>query len=152
MPVGVEFGGAEPLRALSRRAERWASSDVLPRELESVFGRELQPDVRRAVQSGTRRLPKRGGFAARAAQTELSFRPIRRADTVGVRIKAEPGEKTLKDPQRVNRGRIRHPTFGDAPWVLQNVPGGFFTEPLLRMRADVGKRLEAAKDRAVDKF
>lgn len=51
--------------------------------------------------------------------------------SIGVRIigsKAKSGKQV--DLESINKGEVRHPTYGHKPWVAQKVEPGFFDKPL----------------------
>lgn len=149
MAARVELGGAPALQALSIRAKRFAASDALPRAVEDALT-SMAPVAKEAVSAGAERLPTSGGLARRVGRTGLTAKTFRAPNAVGIRLKAEAN--VLKDPAAVNRGRVRRPTYGHKPWVIQIVRPGFFSDPLTELRPEVRQRLIAAKREAIAKF
>jgi hypothetical protein len=103
-----------------------------------------------AVSRGAQRLPQRGGLAKRVAKTQVNAKTFRGPNLIGVRLTA--ARNALKDPNAVNRGRVRRPTYGHKPYVIQLVPTGFYSDPLFDLKPEVRRRLEAAKREAISKF
>lgn len=149
MTAGAQMGGADGLRRLSVRARRFNASGVFPAAIEDALA-GMAPEAREAVRGGTERLPERGGLARRVAQTRVAGQTFRRGDAIGIRLKAEAN--ALKDPAAVNRGRVRRPTYGHRPWVIQIVKPGFFSEPLKDLQPEIRKRLGEARREAMRKF
>lgn len=111
--------------------------------------RPLKQSVRAEAKSS---LPRRGGLGARVARTKLPHRRRATGRGAGLRVLAQPG--AVADPRRIDRGRVRHPVFGRGPWVLQDVPEGWFTRPmrdgaptvrreLLQVMDDIARKIAA---------
>lgn len=67
------------------------------------------------------------------------------------RKRAPAGTKVrsgLIDLNAIDRGRVRHPTYGHRPWVIQAVKPGFFSRP---MRQFVAVRARQEIIRAIDR-
>lgn len=145
----MRFGGADSLRALSQRAERFVAADPLRQAAEDALEPSVR-DMRREVRSTTRRLPESGGLADRVAETHLDGIPYRAGDAVGLRIRARAG--VVRDPASIDRGRVRHPTYGHRPWVIQVVRPGWFRDAAKAVGPDVGRRLKVNVRKAFEKF
>lgn len=146
------FGGADALRALSERAQRFAAEDPLRREAQAALG-DVVPDVRREIKSTTKRLPEGGGLAALVADSQVDGIAFRRGDGVGVRVRAR--HERLKDPAAINRGRVRHPTgwrVKSGRPAFQKVPPGWFTDAAQAAAPELRRRLKAAVRKAIDSF
>jgi len=132
------FGGVEELRQLGKDLKA-AGNRELRKELLKAgrdAGKTAQGKVRQHAFSD---LPHKKGLnvwvASRArvsAQTKLTGR------SVGLALKIQHrGVKGLTDLPAINSGRLRHPTFGDDPWVLQLIAPGFANRAI----DDVGEEL-----------
>jgi hypothetical protein len=127
LPVTVEIGGAAEFYRLADRLRQVADSDRLKAAMQhTVDG--FVPRVADAAHAGTSRLPQRGGLARRVAGTRIVGKARASRRTAGVRIVAERG--AVSDPGGINRGVVRHPTYGHKPYVIQHVPPGWFTDPV----------------------
>lgn len=128
----------------------------LSRELTKGITSALKP-LKKDVKSSTPEfLPRRGGLAKRVGKTTLPHRTRKAGIEAGVRITAKPSHRTLRDPLRVDRGRVKHPVFGRAasviPWQLQNVKPGWFSKPLEDGAKPVRKALVKAIGEIVSKI
>lgn len=99
---------------------------------------ESVPDLVVAPARGTSRLPSTGGLAAQVARTQVTAEVSALAG-VRLRIKGEPG--AVADPGAINRGRVRHLTYGRKPWHIQLVPPGWFSDPLTQEAPRVRARI-----------
>lgn len=103
----------------------------------------LKPDI---VQE-TRTLPGRGGYqavAARAVQVNTRVTSTGARITADVKVFAQ-GKQELRDLAAVNRGRLRHPRWGDrAHWYTTTVRPGFVDRPVDRVRDRVVDNSRAA--------
>jgi hypothetical protein len=90
---------------------------------------------------------------ARALAVEVRDRPSARMRTAGARIRmrasAMPADQR-RLPKNMNRGRWRHPVFGDRDvWVSQYVSErGWFDATFDRMKDDAVRAIDAAVDSA----
>ncbi len=121
----VEVDGAEQLRRVAH-AVRAADDKALKKKFYAGMNRAVKP-LRAAAKAGAGRLPARGGLAARVAKTKLRVSRRTGADA-GIRILALPG--AVADPKSIDGGQVRHPTYGHAPSVVQQVAPGWFTAAL----------------------
>ena len=68
-----------------------------------------------------------------------------RSATVQIRLKLR-----AHDVEAMNRGQLRHPTFGHSPWVSQSVQAGTFMRPFLMagpmVRAELNREIARALD------
>lgn len=144
MPVDIRIEGAEKFAALSKALGK--GSKELRSELNKGITRAVKPfkaDVKKFARG---RLPKRGGLARRVARTSLPTR--KRTD--GIRVVAQPN--AVADPMRIDRGRVKHPVFGRAPSVLQDITPGFFHEPAEDSGPVVRKELVEVIDTVTSKI
>lgn len=128
----IRFRGdlAARLRTSASRLERSANGRFTEAVANAIWAAAspLRKDARtRAAQV----LPRRGGLGARVARTPMPIRKRRFGRSTSVMIMALPG--AVKDPEAINRGRVRHPVFGNWPEAgapIQMVPPGWFTVPM----------------------
>lgn len=87
-------------------------------------------------------------LAQRVEQARFSTRAIKLpGGTVGVRVTATSKKGKGVDLDKLDRGRLRHPLFGDRKhWYEQTVPAGWFTRPMARNADNVEQELRKAVD------
>jgi hypothetical protein len=122
----------------------------LRRELYKGLQRAARP-AKDAAREGASRLPQRGGLAARVAGARFSVRA-----TAGrnprVRITATEAGRGKVNLASLDRGRLRHPLFGDrGHWFSQAVPPQWFSGPIAARADAVRAELEQAVT-AVERF
>lgn len=125
MPTSIEQL-ARDLRAFDGRKE-------VVKQLKGEIRKPL-PEVRKAIRRrALDTLPKRGGLNRWVARTRVLGQV--RVTGRGVEIKLVGRRKSqagTSDLKRLDRGRIRHPTFGQrgkGMWHTQAVRPGYFTDP-----------------------
>lgn len=128
MESSLRIEGAEQLERVARELKDLGDKD-LRKELFRGFNRATKP-LKAAVRASAEvRLPKRGGLNRFVASSRLSTRTRATGKNVGVRIVAAKGDS---DVEAIDRGRLRHPVFGNRKvWVTQQVTPGWFTAPLV---------------------
>lgn len=144
----IEVQGGEKLVALAKRLK--GAPKELRGELTKAITKTVQPLKAAAKKSAVERLPRRGGLGKRVAKTTLRHKRKSTGRGAGIRIEAQTN--AVKDPLRIDRGRIRHPTYGHRPWVLQNVRKGWFTEPMREGAPKVQQELLQAMDEIARKI
>lgn len=139
--MDVRIEGAEKLGKLAQLLKTEAPKE-LNRALTRAVSNATGPMKRAILDSTEDFLPRRGGLASRVAKSRLRHR-VRKGRNPKVTIAAAKNSHTLRDPYRVDRGRIAHPVFGMAhsrnPWQLQDVRPGWFTQPA-EDNADIPRR------------
>lgn len=131
MSADLRIEGSEKLGALSDALRRYGTVE-LEKELFQGITRAVDPLVKAVKASLKGYLPNR---YAEAVATSLVERAVRLAGSnPGIRLTASA--KTPKGKQRdlvgLNKGRLRHPLYGDRQWWYdQDVKKGFWDEPLL---------------------
>lgn len=142
----VRIEGAEQLVFLARKLRD------APRDLRSELYRginraakPLKADVKKAALA---KLPHSGGLGRRIAKTKIQARRRVSGSGAGVRMVATSGY----DIGSINRGRVRHKTFGHQPWVNQTVPKGFWTEPITAGAPQVRREIQQAMDNVTAKI
>jgi hypothetical protein len=95
------------------------------REIRLGFTRALRgiakPYAQTVLAAGAARLPKGGGLSARVAASRIGVQSSTLRATAS--FKSDRGY----DLRAMNRGRLRHPTYGHTPWVTQEIEPGVFT-------------------------
>lgn len=137
---------AREFTALARRLQR--EGRELRSELYRGINRAtkgLKGDVR---ESARRRLPRSGGLGRRIAKSKIVTRRRMSGYKAGVQIVATSGY----DIGAINRGRVRHLTFGHLPWSNQAVKPGFWTEPLIAGAPEVRRELDQVVDNIAEKL
>jgi hypothetical protein len=128
----IDISVDPPDLALLARVLKDIGDKDLSRELYRGLNRvttELKADAK--AEAG-RRLPHRGGLAARVAGAKLSTSRARG----GVSIRA----KGMAQLARMDDGQVKHPVFGNRDrWVTQEVTGGWFMDPMEAGRPEVTK-------------
>lgn len=114
--------------------------------------RELRAELYKAINRATRplkedvrgsaywRLPKSGGLNKRIAESKIVTKRRMSGKNAGVRIVGTSGY----DIGSINRGRVRHLTFGHLPWHNQAVKPGFWTDPLKKGAPAVRREIDQA--------
>lgn len=138
--VGVKITkvGSSSLADVGKRL-RQAGDRELRRELLRGIREGTKPLIKDAKSNALRTLPTRGGLGARVARTRIDTRTRTGSRTAGVRLTA--ATNAVRDPKRIDRGRIRHPVYGHRPWVFQNVQPGWFSDAMRNGAPKVRKEL-----------
>lgn len=156
MSVDLRIEGADKLGALSEALRRYGTVE-LERELGDGITRAVVPLVAAVKQSLKVYLPDRYAEALAASLVENAVRLA--GSTPGVRLAASA--KTPRGKQRdlmaLNRGRLRHPLYGNRKhWYDQDVKKGFWNEPLTdesdAVRKEVVKVLDNIARELADKL
>lgn len=138
----------EAFAALARDLRR-ARSTTLRRELYSGMHRASLSAVEAVQRSALATMPKRGGAAERIAGAKyvvkqsgaqlghrLRFRITGSADRKG-------RSANLYD---VNKGNLRHPTYGHRPWKVTKVPAEWFDNAILSKQDEFVNALKDVVD------
>lgn len=149
MVVEIRVVNTEDFIALSRALRKYGGP-ALKRELTTGITQASKPLKQAAKASARDRLPHRGGLGRRVARTSLPHKRRTTGSWAGIRIEAKPN--AVKDPYRIDRGRVAHPVFGRGPFVFQDVPEGWFTEPMQEGGPEVTKGLLQAMSRVATKL
>lgn len=135
--------GADRMAALGRDLRAAGNSKALRKELFAAMNRTTKPLRAEIKASAVRELPSGlGPWAVKGmsvtAKTRLTGRQV------GVRItirRKNPNNKSgLADINAMNRGRIRHLTWGRGPWHIQQVRPGFVTKVMDSLAAERARR------------
>jgi len=118
----------------------------MPRALRRASVPMIQAIRAEAIET----LPKRGGLNEYVAAARISTTVKTGAETATVQIRGRRnqirrGGKQVDLPA-INRGRIRHPTYGHGPWTTQSVAPGFWDTGAEKAAGAVDQQLQKAMD------
>lgn len=118
----IEVDGAAQLAKVRRELRRIGDKSNM-RRLYRGLNRATKPMRAEAKTEALRRLPRRGGLAARVARAPL--RTSTRAGGVSI---TGSSKSQLRN---IDEGRVRHPVYGNrSVWIEQPVRKHFFTDPM----------------------
>jgi hypothetical protein len=151
MPVDISVQGANELAVIVRRLKEIGDKD-LRKELYAGINRATKPLKQDVKEAAARDLPQRGGLASVIASSKLTTAKRGGGRNPGVRI---TGKLAGHDLSSIDRGRLRHPVFGNKNvWVNQTVAAGFFSKTIEagapKVRAELLDVLESVARRLVD--
>lgn len=123
------------------------------RELKQAGRQDLRKELFRALNSSTKpaRAEVRSSMpdflpdqyaAALAKDLSITARG-KGGQNPSIQLRAK-GRRKKRRVGLLNRGKLRHPLFGDSPWFDQQVVPGWWTDPLQRQADQVRRRLVAA--------
>ena len=105
-----------------------------------------KPLGQQVLEAGAEKLPHKGGLSDRVAAAKVLVSATQMRAVVS--LKTAEGY----DLRAMNRGRLRHPTYGHKPWVSQDIEPGVFTAAF-EERAPVARAaLLAAGERSLRKI
>lgn len=142
--------GLERFGKLSRDL-RAAGDKDLRRELYRGLQRATKPLKEAAKENARSTLPRKGGLADRVSRARFNTKS-RAGRNPSVRIEAKDAKGRSVDLEALDRGSVRHPTFGHRPWVKQDVRPGWFTQPMEAGVEDVRREVVAAIDEVIRQF
>jgi hypothetical protein len=124
----------------------------LSSELEDTARKALEPFRRTVLDQISADMPS--GYAPTFAG---SFRivPNITAAMGGVRIRLRgtaQGRAKKRDSAALNRGVLRHKTYGRLPWHSQGIPPGFWDRPAQKLIEDMRGRLNEAVKKVARKI
>lgn len=146
--VDMRLEGADRLADLGQQLK--SADKTIRSELYRSLNRAVKPLRERAKDTPRLHpgLPRSGGLAP-LVESSLHGRG-------GVKTKRRTGRKTAgititgqssgHDIRAMNRGRLRHPTWGRAPWVDQRITRGFWEKPLEDESPEVRREVIAIMD------
>lgn len=126
------------------RALRSAADDELGQRMQVALIRAAKPVGREAVAKGSKRMPRRGGFADLAARSKVRV--------VG-HVKSGDAQVALElagavDLASLDAGILHHPVFArsgeNRTWVSQRVPGRTYSTALRRAAPEVEHKVGEA--------
>lgn len=126
MPADLRIVGADKLGDVARRLKETGDKE-LRRELYRGIQRAANPLKEVAKRSARANLPSRGGLNEWVASSSFSV-STRGGQNPAVRF---AGRKTGHDLRALDRGRLRHPLYGNRRhWFTQQIPPGWFSRPM----------------------
>lgn len=150
MAVTVEVHGADKLRRVADDLRQAGRKD-LKWELTAGITAAVKP-FGAAIHAQTRVLPS-GYRATLNAALVVSPRILTGGEDAKVRVVVSAkGRRQGRDVASLNRGWLRHPTFGGDPWVSQAVTPGLVDTPRNALESKVVEECEAAVGRVADKL
>jgi hypothetical protein len=142
----VKVGGANQLAALTRRLKA-AGAGGLKRDLLRGLREGTKPMVEAARASALENLPKHGGLNQVVASSKIAVRTRTSGGNPGVRVVA----LSKHNIAAMDRGRLRHPTYGHEPWVTQQIRPGWWTDALMSEAPTVRRALLAVLHETAEK-
>ncbi|WP_029289136.1 hypothetical protein [Cellulomonas sp. HZM] len=146
MAGGEDFAvqGREELARLGTRLRAVADQDAA-KGIQNALRREVREITKSTrtniKKSALARLPSRGGLNRWAASTPGATTTLHGRSTA-VKIAMR---KRGHDIAALNRGKVRHPLFGQrTTWLEQDITEGFFTDVLTAEAPDIQRRILAA--------
>ena len=143
----IEVTGAAQLANLSKALKAAGRGD-LRRELLRGIRQATAPAKTTIPQSAREKLPRRGGLNNFVAD---GLKVTSRASLSGAeaRVRIVATDPPRHDIAALDRGLVRHPTFGHKPWKAQRVEPGFFTDPCVALAPGARQQVAAARDRVL---
>jgi hypothetical protein len=142
----IRIRHTQDFTALARRLQ--GASRDLRSELYRAINRATLPAKEDVRGSAYWRLPKSGGLNRRVAESKIVTKRRMSGKNAGVRIVGTSGY----DIGSINRGRVRHLTFGHLPWRDQAVTPGFWTDPLKAIAPQVRREIDEAVKRIANQI
>ncbi len=140
----IEVVGVEQLAQVARDLKAAGDRD-LRKELFRGIQRGARPLKAIAKQAALDELPQSGGLAERVANAKFSVNVRLGVRNPSIRIvgRGQVGSVTgnVYDLNSMDRGRIRHMTYGHSPWRDQAIKPGWFSDRM-ELAADTGVRAE----------
>lgn len=142
--------GADEFFAVSKALKAAGQGD-LRKALNKGMRDGAKPLLPKAKAAAARQVPSRGGLAAQVAREPMRVQVRTGAATAGVRVVVGRRKGAARS---TNAGTIRHPVFGRARYVTQQVPGarGWFDDTLAREAPSVRPDLERVVQEMVEKI
>lgn len=131
--IDIKIQGSHDLAALNRALKEIADKELKRQLRESArsAAKDTEPVF---VAAAMQALPKGGGLNVWVAGRLRATVLMRSA---GVRVALR---RRGADIRALNRGRIRHPTYGHRPWVTQSGPSGWLDRAAAGPAADIARR------------
>lgn len=122
----LEVQGAEKLALLGKAVRKLGADRIVLKHLNQRIRAGFKDTRQELKASAKSTLPRRGGLGKWVASASVRVAIRRGANTAGVQVvmgRNSAGKRT--DMRAIERGKVRHPTWGHKPWTPQTVPAGF---------------------------
>jgi hypothetical protein len=146
--IDVEVIGAEQLVRLAAAVKLYGDKE-LRKDMLRGLRNAAKPMATSIKEEAAAVLPKGGGLNEWVAKSPISPRTRTTGKSAGVRI---TGRKTGHDLEAINRGRVRHPTYGHSPWVSETVSSGWWERGALKKEGLVRRDLIVAMEEVAAKI
>lgn len=131
------------------KALKAAGESQLRKELHGSVRKAARPLIPRARAAARAQLPKRGGLAKAVASSPMRAQVLTGRNKYGVRIAV--GKNRRAGARDTNRGRIRHPLFGNRErWYSQQTPKGWFDDTMRAAAPPIRREVEKAIQKSLD--
>jgi len=141
--IGIEVRASRDLKVLSAKLKE-AGDRGLRREVLGGMRAGAKPLIAAARDAARDELPSHGGLNEWVASATFGVRTLLNANP-RVRIVATKKGKH-HDLKAIDEGRLRHPTFGRPPWVVQPITPHVVTDAMEREVDAVREVLAGAID------
>jgi hypothetical protein len=138
----IEIRGVDQLFRLSK-ALKAAGDRGLQRDMSAGLAQSMQT-FPVAMRRAARRLPNRGGFAGRVANTPVTVTRTAKGARVQVR---SPYDLNL-----IDKGVLFHPIFGRDDWVRQSVRPGVVSQPVKEQAPKLRRKANHVLDQVAAKI
>lgn len=150
--AGLEITGADKLDVLAKALKQYGDKG-LEKELYSSINRSVKPLVTDVKRATPRYLPRR--YALELAKSLRVTVTRRQGRVTGVRLigTAKTPEGKKRDLASLNRGRLRHPLYGNRKhWYDQQVSPNWWDDPLIKGATKVRKEIVKSLDDVAKKL
>jgi hypothetical protein len=152
MSFEVKVTGTAKLRQVQKRL-RVVGDQGLGKQMGKALreaAKPLQPAVRRQALSA---MPSGyGPILSKSLRFRTAITSSRDTADVVIRVYGQ-GRRERRDVPTLNRGRLRHPLYGNRNrWFEQRVRPGFVDRPADRLLPDVARQMQAVIDYVADQI
>lgn len=126
--MSIRVYGAEDIAAVGAAVRKLGNGREIPNAMAKRI-RKAVPPIRKGVKaSALSTLPSRGGLNAWVARAGIRAAVRRGPRSAGISlVSARKSQRGKSDIAGINRGRTRHPWWGDRKhWSPQSVAPGYF--------------------------
>lgn len=143
VPVDIRVIGVDELAEVGRRLKETGDKE-LRRDLLRGMNRATKPVKAKVKAAALRDLPRRGGLNRVVASARISTRTRTSGNNPAVFL---TGKKSGHDLRAIDRGRLRHPVFGNREvWVSQDVKPGWWSRTVAAEADEVGREVRRTLD------
>ena len=125
MVADFTIRGADDFARIAKHIK--AAGKDARKEFHKALNRSTKP-LKDAMKANADILPSKGGLADRVRRARYSTQ-ARGGNNPGVKIVVRDSKGRKVDLDALDRGTVRHPTYGRAPWVEQRVAPNVLTDP-----------------------